>query len=255
MTAKLIASQLANSAISLIAPLLVLAAWWWVTLQELVPATLLVPPAQVGETLWQMLEDGELLDAAYITLARVASGFMLGSLIGIATGIVLAWSPRLDRSLGTFLNVLAQVPVIGWTSLVIIALGIDEGFKLFLIAFACYFPATVKTREGILTLPPRLLEVAAALRLPVLLRYRKVILPGCLSKIIAGLRIGLAKAWMTAIFTELFAASSGLGFLMNNGRMYFQTDVVLAAVLATGLLGFFSDRLLLWLEARLPGHA
>ncbi|MBD2840337.1 ABC transporter permease [Pseudomonas sp. JM0905a] len=248
-----LAHPLLRLPVTLVAPLLVLALWYWVAANELAPATLLVPPAQVLETLWLMLGSGELVEASGITLARVAAGFLAGSLVGIATGVVLALSPRVDRNLGLAINLLAQVPAIAWTPLIIFLLGIDEAYKVFLIAFACYFPVAVKTREGILGLSPRLLEAAAALALPPALRYRKVILPGALPALLAGLRIGLSKAWIAAIFGELFASSSGLGYLMNSGRIYFQMDMVLAAMLATGVLGFLSDRFLLWLHDRLPG--
>lgn len=239
----------------LLGPALLLALWEWSTASGLAPATLLVPPGQVQETLQLMLGSGELTQAMGVTLLRVASGFVIGALVGILTGVVLALSPRLDRSLGPGINLLAQVPAIAWTPLIIFLLGIDEAYKIFLIAFACYFPTAVKTREGVLGLSPRLLEASAALALPPLLHYRKVVLPGALPSLLAGLRIGLSTAWIVAIFSELFASNSGLGYLMNNGRLYFQMDVVLAAMIAAGLLGFLSDRGLLWYCRRLGGGA
>ncbi|MCU1718187.1 ABC transporter permease [Pseudomonas sp. 5P_3.1_Bac2] len=240
-----------RSGAGLLLPGLGLLLWYAVSRQDDSVSALLVPPRQVAETLWLMLTSGELWQAVQITCARVAAGFALGSALGIALGVLLARWRRLESTLGLLINALAQVPSVAWAPLLISALGIDEAFKLVLIALACFFPVAVNVRQALQNFPPALLEAAASLTLTPWLRYRKVLLPGIRDQLLTGLRLGLSSAWIIALFSELFAASSGLGFLINSGRMYFQMDTVLAATLCTGLLAYACDRVLLQLQRTL----
>lgn len=249
--AVLSAARLQSVALSTIAPLAVLALWWWATAHELAPAEILVSPALVAQTFVEMLGSGELLEAALVSGRRVALGFIVGSAIGLLLGGALARLRWLDRTLGIGVTLLAQVPGIAWTPLIIALFGIGETYKIFLIAFACFFPVVVKTREGMLSIQRSLLEVAEVLALPTFARYRRVIVPAALPQIMAGVRIALSKAWLSVVFAELFAASAGLGYLMNAGRMYFQMEVVMCAAIVAGLLGYGTDLVFARLERRL----
>jgi ABC-type nitrate/sulfonate/bicarbonate transport system permease component len=77
-----------------------------------------------------------------------------------------------------------------------------------------------------------------------------VILPGALPSILVGVRFSLGVMWLTLIVAETIAASSGLGYLAMNAREFFQTDVVLIAILLYALLGKAADMIARALERR-----
>jgi sulfonate transport system permease protein len=239
---------LGRAATWLASPVLLLVLWWWLTERELVPIQILVPPYDVFDTARTMLVDGELQEAALASLFRVLAGFAIGAACGVVFGTLVAVSPRLDRYAGPLFYAFAQMPAVAWAPIAILLLGIGEEFKVAVIGLAVFVPVTIGTQEAIRTIPLRYLEVAAALALPAGLRFRRVLLPATLPRIVAGLRIGLSKGWMVLVFAELFCANVGLGHLMDVGRTQFQMDLVLTAVLVTGGLGFAMDRMLVRLE-------
>jgi NitT/TauT family transport system permease protein len=85
----------------------------------------------------------------------------------------------------------------------------------------------------------------------------RVILPSSLPSILVGLRLALGLAWVLLIVAEMVAVKSGLGYELWNAYYYSRMDVIVAAMITIGLLGFLSDlalvklssRLLVWYEA------
>jgi len=227
-----------------IMPFLVLGAWWWVTKHELVPLQLLLPPWDVALTIRDMLSDGELTDAALATLGRVLAGVAIGGALGLGFGVLLGAARGASRYLAPPFHAIAQVPAVAWTPLGMFALGIGEEFRIAVIALTAFFPVAINAADAVGGVSKRYREVAFVLRLSRWSVVRWLYLPATLPQIVSGLRVGCAKAWMVVVFAELFSASVGLGHLMDLGRLQFQMDVVLAAVLATAVLGFIMDRLL-----------
>ncbi len=80
---------------------------------------------------------------------------------------------------------------------------------------------------------------------------RRVLLPAALPAIMTGLRNGLSLAWMFMVAVELIAASSGLGYLLTDGRETSRADIVLAAIVLLAVLGKLTDTGMQRLERRL----
>ena len=83
--------------------------------------------------------------------------------------------------------------------------------------------------------------------------FFKVILPAAAPQIFTGLRVALALAFILMFSSEMIGSSNrtGLGFLILNADSAGRYDRLFAAVLAIAALGFASDRVLLWVRARL----
>jgi sulfonate transport system permease protein len=234
-----------------ICPLLVVGAWEAVSRSNLFARSILVPPAQVFRTFHDLLADGELREAVDASFIRVICGFLLGSLTGLLVGVGLGVFPKLERYGSLLFHILRQVPIISLAPLLILVLGIGEGFKIALIATAAFFPVALNSLDGVRNVPRKYRDVAEVLRFSNYSIVRKVVLPGAMPAIVTGLRLGLSRSWMILVAAELFASSTGLGHMMDLGREMFQIDVVLVAVLVTGLIGFTLDCLLKAVESRL----
>jgi sulfonate transport system permease protein len=205
-----------------------------------------------------MAVGGELSVAVLQTLRRVVSGFVFGAALGVLCGAILASSSKLDRYAGPVLYALLQVPGLVWVPALIAIFGIDESFKWASIALTVFFPVASNSYEAIRGISHRYLELGAVLCLTPSTRMRTILLPAIMPRLVAGLRIGMSKAWLVVVFVELYAASSGLGYLMDEGRTTFQMDVVLVAVFATGILGYGMDQLLAFTGAHFesrPGRS
>lgn len=230
-------------------PLAVLALWQLSAVWGWVPEQVLPPPAAVFEVFAELLASGELWDHLAISMVRVAGGFGIGLVLGLLLGGAMGLSPTFRDYVFPLFKAFSQVPVIGWLPLLILLVGIDEGLKFLLIAKAALVPVAINTCQGIENVPNRLVEVARVYGYTRWQMLRKVVFPAATAPIWNGVRYGLTHAWLALVVVELLASSEGIGFLIVYGRQLFQLDVVLAAVVAVGIVGFFIDKLLAVTEA------
>jgi ABC-type nitrate/sulfonate/bicarbonate transport system permease component/MFS family permease len=242
--------QLATWSFGLGYALIFLLAWDAVVRFRIVPPQVIVSPERVWEAIHDLTLSGELWQHILASLLRVGGGFVFGSVAGLAFGLAYSlWSPVRAYTRLLF-EAIRQVPTVGWIPLLILAFGIEESFKVIVIALSVFFPVALAAIDGIKGVPPRFLEVADALRFSTVTRVRKVIIPAALPDIATGLRLGLSRAWMIVVGAELFGSESGLGHLMDWGRQLFQMDLLLAAVLVTAVIGYLIDRLFTRIEGR-----
>lgn len=230
-------------------PLAVLALWQLSATLGWVPEQVLPPPGAVFKVFSEMLVSGELWDNVRISMVRVFAGFGIGLALGLLLGGAMGLFPTFRDYVFPLFKAFSQVPVIGWLPLLILLVGIDEGLKFLLIAKAALVPVVINTCQGIQSVPNRYVEVARVYGFTRWQMLRKVVFPAATAPIWNGVRYGLTHAWLALVVVELLASSEGIGFLIVYGRQLFQLDVVLAAVLAVGIVGFVLDKLLASTEA------
>lgn len=230
-------------------PLAVLLLWHLSSALGWSPEQVLPPPAQVARTFADMVASGEIWSNLTISLVRLFTGFGIGLLGGLVLGSVMGLSPTARDYLYPLFKAFAQVPVIGWLPLLMLLVGIDEALKFLLIAKATLVPVTLNTCQGIQGVPNRYIEVAKVYGFTRWQMLTRVVFPAATAPIWNGVRYGLTHAWLALVVVELLASSEGIGFLIVYGRQLFQLDVVLASVLAVGIVGFAIDKLMSLAEA------
>jgi sulfonate transport system permease protein len=235
---------------SFLAPLLLLALWQFACSLGVFPPQVLVPPSGVARALADMAASGELQRHIGDSLDRLAVGFIIGAALGMAFGAAMALSRLFEVLFSPLFHTLWQVPVIAFIPMMVMFLGIDEPFKLAVVAIAAFFPMALATFDGIRGVPRNYFEVARVYRLHMLDLIRRILLPATVPAVLTGVRISLTRAWIVLVAAELLAADSGIGQMMEMGRQLFQIDVVLAGVVVSGLIGFLLDRGARWVESR-----
>jgi sulfonate transport system permease protein len=208
-------------------------------------------PEAVAATFVDALQSGELLENLRISLWRVFAGFGVGLVGGLLIGVAMGLSPTFKDYTYPLFKAFAQVPVLGWLPLLMLLVGIDEALKIILIAKASLVPIALNTFKGIQNVPTRYIEVAQVFRFSRWQLLTKVVFPAALAPIWNGVRYGFTHAWLALVVVELLASSEGLGYMIVFGRQLFQLDVVLAAVVMVGAVGFVLDKLLALIETRL----
>lgn len=231
-------------------PLALLALWAVAAEAAWIPDQVLPAPAAVWKVLVESLQSGELWEHTRISLLRVAAGFGVGLVSGLLLGVAMGLSPLIKDYLFPFFKAFAQVPTLGWLPLLMLLVGIDEALKIILIAKAALVPVTLNTLKGIESVPTRYIEVARVLRFSRWQLLARVVFPAAAAPIWTGIRYGLTHAWLALVVVELLASSEGLGFMIVYGRQLFQLDVVLAAVVVVGAIGYLLDKLLAAAERR-----
>lgn len=238
--------------VTLATPLLGLLALWHVlTGAEIFPPQVLVSPVTVLKAFGDLLRSGELQHQVSESLFRLGAGFGAGALAGILVGLPMALSRLVERMVGPLFHAIRQVPVIAFIPMLVLLFGVDDLFKIVVVALATFFPVTLALFDGTRGIPKSHFEVAALFRLPVPALIFRIILPAIVPALLTGLRLGLTRAWLVLVVAELLAADDGLGQMMEMGRQLFRIDVVMVGVVVTGAIGFTLDRCAKLVEQRL----
>ncbi|KVN06992.1 ABC transporter permease [Burkholderia stagnalis] len=212
---------------------------------------ILPPPERVVDSLVELAASGDLARHTLVSLQRVLLGFALGTLLGFATGAALGLSRTAAAYVLPSFNAIVQIPVLGWLPFLLLLVGVGEPLKYLLIAHAALVPVTLSTLQGFRQAPAALDEVARGFGYSRRQRILHVVLPAAVPTLATGVRLAFTKSWLALVVVELVASSEGLGYLIVYGRQLFQLDLVMAAVVVVGAVGFAINRLLDALEARL----
>lgn len=235
-------------------PIALFALWAVGAAQGWISAQVLPSPQFVWETLSELATSGELWLHAQASLQRVLVGFVAGSALGLLLGAFMGLSKTVEAYLLPTFNALVQIPVLGWLPFVLLLVGIGEPLKYILIAKAALVPVTLATLQGFRQTPAALLEVGNVYGYTRRQQVLEIVVPTAVPTLFTGLRLGFTKAWLSLVVVELVASSEGLGYLIVYGRQLFQLDLVMAAVIIVGALGYAIDRLLDLAEARVAAR-
>jgi sulfonate transport system permease protein len=234
-----------------LAPTLLLAAWSATVRFELVSPQVLVPPAKVAATFARLLTTGELARHLGRSLTRLAIGFGAGATGGLALGIAMSTSKSVEALVSPVFRLARQVPTIALIPALILVFGVEETFKFVVVAKASFFPVALAAFEGVRQIPRAYLDVAAVNCLPTRVLVTKLLVPATVPHVVAGVRTSLGRSWMILVASELVAADSGLGQMMEMGRQMFRIDVVMVGVFITGAVGLALDAGVRTVERRL----
>lgn len=238
-----------RAALGLLLPLLAALAWEAAVSSGHAAGRLLPPPSRIGTTLAALARSGDLWPHVGATAGRVGSGFALGAIAGILTGLAASWSPLLRRLLDPTLQGLRAVPSLAWVPLFLLWLGIFETSKVALIAVGVFFPVYLGVMGAVLGVDRKIVEVGRIYRLTPLALAWRILLPAILPSLLVALRTGLGLGWMFVVAAEYMGASEGIGYLLVDGQQLGKPDQIIAAILVFALLGKAADGLLVALFA------
>lgn len=228
----------------LIIPVIIVALWYLVTTFGSLPTSILPSLQMVGSAFSEMTDNGQLQGDLMISLGRVVKGFLASALLGVLLGSLMGMFPTVQRLLLPTVTVIRQIPMVAWIPLIILWAGIGESSKVIIIMVAAVFPILVNTLSGIGSTPEGYVEVAKLYKLSKWETFVKVYLPHALPQILVGLKLGLGVSWMAVVASELIAASTGIGYRMNEARSLMKSDKVIVCMIVIGLIGIIMDKLI-----------
>jgi NitT/TauT family transport system permease protein len=188
---------------------------------------------------------GTWLDHAWASTWRVFAGFAWGVALGIFLGLLIGLSRVMERVLDPTIQVLRNIPVTAWVPLSLVFFGIGNAPAVFLIGLGAFFPAAINATHGVRQVNVTLYKAARMMGANEWELLSRVILIAALPSILTGVRLSMGIAWVLVVVAEILAVRSGLGYLLNDAYLFYRNDVVIAAMLSIGLLGFLSDRLVI----------
>lgn len=234
--------------IRLLSPIVVLVVWQIASAAGLLPQDKLPAPSLIAQAGWEVLANGQLAEAITASALRVAIGLAIGIVAGIGLGVLVGLSRISDAVLDPNMQAIRALPLFGLIPLFILWFGIGEVPKVLLVALGALFPLYLNTSAAIRQIDGRLVDAARVLGFSRLTTLRELIIPGAMPQILVGLRQALAIAWLSLIVAEQIAATSGLGYLINNARDFLRTDIIFFGLIVYAALGLITDAIVRALE-------
>ncbi|WP_422073224.1 ABC transporter permease [Tranquillimonas rosea] len=236
---------------SLISFAFILAIWAVVGLLRVVPESIFPAPWSVWSATMEMARSGVLWTDLSVSLSRAAVGFGLGTTLGVTIGMLTGRVALVRTLLNPFLTVLRPIPAIALVPVAIVWFGIGEGSKYFVIAYTVFLTVWFNTHHGMEYIPETYLRAARSLGVSRVREFLTVILPAAAPHIFAGIRLGVALAFLSLVAAELTGASSGIGYRLQEARQYIRTDRMFSLLIILGLLGATVDLIVHWIGRRL----
>lgn len=242
-----------------IVPVALLIGWELFSRSGVLPPALLPAPSQVllAWADWVFGTDGntQTYSARWIhdtaaSASRVFAGFGIATALGVSLGMAIGWSRATERLIEPVLQVLRPVPPVSWIPLAIIWFGIANKPAIFLVFLGSFFPVLLSTIHGVKTCDRNLLRAGAMTGGSPGKLLRHIVFPAALPSIFSGLRIAIGSAWMLTVTAEMVAVKSGVGYVLWDSYYFLRYDIVIAAMISIGLLGFLSDLGIKLLSAR-----
>lgn len=208
-------------------------------------------PADIAVAGWTLAEKGDLQRHFVASMGRIVTGFALAAPIGILLGVLVAKVRWFETLIDPVVEALRPIPTLALLPIIILWFGIGETSKVFFIAYSCFFVIFTTTVLGVRNVDPILVRAAQSLGLSRMRIYRHIILPSALPDVMVGLRLGLAVGFFVIVAAEFIAADTGLGYLINYSRTWFQVDNMMLGAIIIGALGVTANYILVALEHRL----
>lgn len=185
-----------------------------------------------------------LIGHAMVSASRIVGGWVVGVVAGIAIGGLMASLRPVRFLLDPLIEITRPLPPLAFIPLFIVWFGIGELPKFLLILVGVVPIMIIATVSALDTVPTELLQAGRSLGASPIWALVTVRLRAALPPIITGMRIAMGGAWTSIVAVELIAATSGLGYLINNAGVNLQTPLVISGILAISVLGIAFDGLL-----------
>jgi NitT/TauT family transport system permease protein len=239
--------------LTILASMIVLLIAWQllVTLGDY-PAFILPGPADVWRQFQIVLADGRLVRHSLITISEIIPGLLIGLLIAIPLGYMLAKSPLAERLLSPYLIASQAIPVIAIAPLLTIWISSTYWSRVTVAVLVVFFPILVNSITGLRSVPPEMYELMASLQATRGQVFRKLELPAAMPVLLAGLKVGATLAVIGTLVGEFVQPrSEGLGYLLVTARYQFKTDLVFVVLITLGAIALALYGLVSLLERRL----
>jgi len=238
-----------DRAIRIFGPLSIVAAWQLAVSTRLLNPGLFPPPSEIAANFVAYAVSGELATNAAWTLSRILIGLVIGGIPGTLIGLAMGMNGAVRAYFGPIIALLYPIPKIAILPLFYFIFGTGEAAKWAAVAVGVFFLMAINTEAGVRQIDVIYLDVARAYRLRPATVFFRVLLPGALPNIYAGLKLSIGIAIVLAVAAEYQLTRIGLGFAIFNAQQLLDVDRLYAALVAVSLLGLMLSALLDALES------
>ncbi|HET6444901.1 MAG TPA: ABC transporter permease [candidate division Zixibacteria bacterium] len=209
-------------------------------------------PVDVWNQLRIVIGDGRLIRHTLYTISEIIPGLLIGCLIAVPLGYVLAKSRLAERFISPYLVASQAIPIIAIAPLLTIWIRSTYWSRVTVAVLVVFFPVAINTITGLRNVPHELYDLMNSLRASRWQVFRKLEMPASMPIMLTGLKIGATLAVIGALVGEFVQPKSqGLGYLLVTARYQFKTDLVFVVLLTLALIALSMYGLVALLEKRL----
>jgi NitT/TauT family transport system permease protein len=229
--------------------LVILVALWELALAvEYVSDTILPHPKDIVVSFFELITSSFVWDDIAATLWESVAGFVLGSVLGLALAIPSGLSPTMRQMLNPYAVGLQVTPRIAIAPLIIAWAGFGYSSKIWIAAIIAFFPVYVNALTGMLTVDEDAREMFRSLGASKWQQFTKLMVPGSLPVMFAGLKTAAGLSLVGAVVGEFISAQRGLGVLVQQFSSQLAISDAFAVILMLMFLGLLLYGFMEWLE-------
>jgi nitrate/nitrite transport system permease protein len=184
------------------------------------------------------------------SLGRVAIGFSLATIVGIAVGIVVGANKFIYNAVDPIFQVLRTVPPLAWLPISLAALRDANPSAIFVIFITSIWPIIINTTVGVQQIPQDYRNVAKVLRLRGSKYFFKILFPASVPYIFTGLRIGIGLSWLAIVAAEMLVGGVGIGFFIWDAWNSSRLSEIILALVYVGIVGLILDRMVAFVASK-----
>ena len=214
-------------------------------------------PSLIIAAFFTMLVDGEIQANLSVTLFRVFTGFLIGTIPGIAIGLLMGASEKIRLLLDPIVAAIYPIPKLAIFPLFMIIFGIGELSKIMAVAIGCFFLVLINAMAGVRNINKVYSDVAKNYGAKKRQLFTRVILPASLPMIFTGIRLALGTSLIVVVGVEFVSANYGIGALIWNAWQTFEIEKLYVGIFLCAILGILFTAVLKWAEVRITpwfGH-
>ncbi len=222
-------------------PVVILAMWEFCARAGLIDQRFFPSPSHIASVAMQVVsspaEAQLVLHNIGATLSRVVWGYLLGGILGVIVGAIMAIYRPVRFAIAPMVYATFPTPKLAIFPLLIIIFGLGDASKTALVALGVFFMTCINTLSGVLYANPIYQDFAKAFRLPMHVRWLRVILPSALPSIMAGLKLGIGQALILVVSAEFVSANDGIGYYIWNSWQVLDISRMFIGLLIVSVLG------------------
>lgn len=212
--------------------------------------TLMPSPIEVAQSIpHHMAQDSYWLSWVAST-RRVMIGFFIAAFLAIVLGITMGMARRFRDATFPILEIMRPIPPLAWLPLAILFWPSGEMTIVYLTFIGAFFPIFLNVLSGIDRIDIRYLQAARSLNTKPSTMFWRILVPGALPSLFAGLTIAIGITWEVVIAAEMASGNLGLGYLTWNSYMSNSLTGIVVGMLSIGLAGMISAGFMSWLGRR-----
>lgn len=230
--------------------LLGLAAWELLSIYGVLYPVYFPPVSKIFVALGESLRSGELIEHYRFSLMRAATGYGVAACLAIILGLIIGYSPVAYNLTEPLTELLRPIPSSAIIPMVILLLGIGDAMKIFIVAWASFWPILINTIEGVRGIDRLLVDTARTFGSTEGEMLRKIIIPAASPQIATGMRISLALALILVVVSEMIAGRNGIGFYILDAERTFRVSEMYAGIFSLAAVGYALNGLFVKLNAK-----